>query len=353
MTNTLTCSGYFRDLSPLGDKPMPWNHMVPRGEYPGTVEIPAGYDVPGFGVAENDMRVEGLTVLGDRELESIVQRFNGDMLIDPDHLSHDKDHNTEAMGWGQQIRYMANPADGLEVSTEWTPLGKDKIVHKIYRYISPEFAGTVRHEDGVFKFFPFALTGAGLTNRPKMKALKPVSANRQTKPSNTPSNMKALTLLCGLLSLPETTTEAELDAKTAAFKDTVATSKNRAADADKLETEVKLLRAEAIDRDLETYKDVIEDKESAKELLQLNREATVKTFAAQLAKRGTTQTGPAPLYQKNRATAPDGAKFTAAEDEDEQKEIKRTALVATVKNREKCDFGTAWNIAKAESPELF
>ena len=348
MKETLTCSGRFRDLTALGDKPMPWNHMVPRGEFPGTVEIPEGYNVPGYGVADRDMEVEGLTVLGDRELESIVQRFNGDMLIDPDHLSHDKTHSTEAMGWGQQIRYMHNRADGLEVSTEWTPLGKDKIVHKIYRFISPEFAGTVRYEDGNFKFFPFALTGAGLTNRPKMKALRPVSANRETNPTKYMS--KILPLLCSLLSIPESTPEAEIETKVTAFKADVATSKNRAGAADKFEAEVKVLRAEAIDRDLETYADVIEDKESAKELLQLNRAATVKTFAAQQAKKaGGT---PTPLYQRNRATAPDGGKFTAADDGDTN-EAARTALVATVRNREKCSFSNAWDIAKAEKPELF
>lgn len=350
MTNNLSCSGRFRDLTALGDKPTAWNHMVPRGEFPGTVEIPAGYDVPGYGVADRDMEVEGLTVLGDRELESIVQRFSGDMLIDPDHLSHDKAHSTEAMGWGQQIRYMHNRADGLEVSTEWTPLGKDKIVHKIYRFISPEFAGSVRYEDGTFKFFPIALTGAGLTNRPKLKALKPVSANRNKQ--TTTDMSKALTLLCGLLAIPATTPEAELESKVNAFSADLATSKNRAAKADELEVEIKALRDEAIDRDLETFKDVIEDKEAAKELLQLNRAATVKTFAAQLAKRGAPGNG-TPLYQKNRATAPDGSKFTAPEGEDEQKETQRTALVATVKNREKCNFETAWTIAKAEKPELF
>lgn len=350
MNVNLSCSGRFRDLTALGDKPTAWNHMVPRGEFPGTVEIPAGYDVPGYGVADRDMEVEGLTVLGDRELESIVQRFSGDMLIDLDHLSHDKHHSTEAMGWGQQIRYMNNRADGLEVATEWTPPGKDKILTKVCRFISPEFAGTVRYEDGTFKFFPIALTGAGLTNRPKLKALKPVSANREQQTTNDMS--KALTLLCGLLAIPATTPEAELESKVTAFSADLANSKNRAAKADALEVEVITLRNEAIDRDLETYKDVIEDKEAAKELLQLNRAATVKTFAAQLAKRGTAGNGD-PLFQKNRATAPDGSKFTAGEGEDEQKEIQRTAFVAMVKNREKCDFGTAWNIAQAERPELF
>jgi phage I-like protein len=347
MTNELSCSGRFRDLTALGEKPAAWNHMVPKGEFPGTVKIPAGYDVPGYGIAESAMEVEGLTVLGDRELESIVQRFSGDMLIDPDHLSHDKEHSTEAMGWGQQIRYMHNRADGLEVSTEWTPLGKDKILHKIYRYISPEFAGSVRYEDGTFKFFPVALTGAGLTNRPKLRALKPVSANRETQTTTTMS--KALTLLCGLLSIPETTPEAELESKVSAFQGDHASSKNRAAEADKMETEIKVLRDEAIDRDLEKFSDVIEDKDSAKVLLQTNREATVKFFTAAQAKQG--EKSPAPLHQRNRATAPDGSKFSGTEDD--KKDEERVKLVATVKNRDRCNFETAWATAKLEKPELF
>lgn len=342
-------TAHFRDLTLLGDKPQPWNQMVPRGEFPGTVEIPAGYDVPGFGIAEQDMEIEGLTVIGDRELESIVQRFQGDILIDPDHLSHDKEHNTEALGWGTGIRYMANRADGLEVQTDWTPLGRDKIIHKIYRYISPEFAGTVRYEDGVFKFFPTALTGAGLTNRPKLKSLRPVSANRETN-DNKNSMKHALTLLCGLIGSPETATEQELTDKVTAFKSELATQKNRAKQADDLETEIKGLREEAINSDLERFSDVIEDKDSAKLLLQTNREATVKLFTAAQAKKGGDTT--TPLYQRNRATAPDGKKFQDAEQADEAATAKFRAIGARANQlvaEKKIPFGQAFEQAKAEA----
>ncbi|MEO5914856.1 MAG: phage protease [Luteolibacter sp.] len=348
MKNELHCSGRFRDLTTFNKTPKPWTHVASLGEFPGTVDIPAGYDVPGYGVAAEDMSVEGLTVFDAAVFESLVQSFEGDILIDADHLSHDMTQSTEALGWGHALRYGGDRSE-LELETPWTPPGREKITTQVYRYISPEFSGSVRYEAGVFKFYPTSLTGAGLTNRPKLKALRPVSANRKTESNKSMSTIKSLALLCGLLGVPETTPEAELETKTTAFKADVATSKNRAAEADKLETEVKVLRAEAIESDLETYAAVIEDKEAAKELLQLNRAATVKTFAAQMAKRGEDPNKP--LFQKNRATPPDGKKFTEAEDD--QKESKRTALVATVKNREKCDFQTAWTIAKGEKPELF
>lgn len=319
MKSTTLPRAHFRDLRPLGEKPTTWNHMVPRGEFPGTIDLPAGYDVPGYGLVEEAMSVDGITVLGDEQLESIVHGFQPEMLIDPDHLSHDMSHNTEAMGWGQGIRFMENRADGLEVETEWTELGKEKILKKIYRYISPEFDGRVRYEDGVFKFFPTALTGAGLTNRPKLKALKPVSANRENHDPKT--HMKAaLTLLCGLIGAPETATEQELTSKVETFKRDMATQKNRAAKAEELEVENKKLKDEAISSDLERFSDVIEDKDSAKTLLQTNREATVKLFAAaQKKKAGETQDGtPQPVYQRNRATPPDGRKVLA-QTEEEQK----------------------------------
>lgn len=347
MKTNLQCSGRYRDLTAIDKTPKPWTHVASLGEFPGTVDIPAGYEVPGYGLVSEDMSVDGLTVFDAPGFERLVQSFQSDILIDADHLSHDMAQSTEALGWGTELRYGGDRSE-LELQTPWTPPGRDKIANQIYRYISPEFSGAVKYEGGTFKFYPSALTGAGLTNRPKLKALRPVSANRETKPS--PQNMKSLALLCGLLGLPETTPETDLESKVTAFKADLATSKNRAAEADKLETEVKVLRAEAIEVDLETYGAVIEDKEAAKELLQLNRAATVKTFAAQLAKLGGNPA--TPLYQKNRATAPDGKTFLAASD-DEKKESQRTALVATIKNREKCDFGTAWAIGKAEKPELF
>lgn len=343
-----------RDLGDLGKEPKPWTHIAPRGEFPGLIQIPAGYDVPGYGVAAEPMEMDGVTVFDDRTLESMVQRFDADVLIDQDHLSHDQDKSTEAMGWGRGLRYTAG-RDGLELETSWTPPGREKISTQVYRYISPEFSGSVRYEGGVFKFYPSALTGAGLTNRPKLKALRPVSANRtNTDPTKPTMKSHALTLLCSLLAMPETATEQELTDRATAFGTDLATSKNRAKQADALEAEVKQLRDEAIERDLETFAPVIEDKEAARELLQMNREAARKSFTAQLAKFGGGASNVTPIYQKNRATAPDGAKFAAAtEDEAEAKADQAAAYVAIVRNREKCGFQQAWDIARGEKPELF
>lgn len=351
--NSLTCRGVFRDLSALSTTPQTWIHIVPTGEHPGTIEVPAGYDIPGHGVAEEAMRVEGVTVLDAQTLERLVQAFDDEILIDADHLSHDLDKPTEAMGWGNELRYDAR-RNGLELNTRWTSPGREKIKDQVYRYISPEFDGAVRYEDNIFKFYPSALTGAGLTNRPKLKALRPVSANR-TSPESTPSSTNTMNtahaLLCQILGIPETSTEDEVKAKAEAFTADLANSQNRAAEADALETEVKSLRAESLNRDLETFADVIDDKESATQLLQLNRDAAVKTFAsmqARLTEKAAAKT--TPIFQKNRATAPDGTAF--ASDESATAE-QAAAHVAVVKNREKCTFETAWQIARAERPELF
>lgn len=309
MKNTLHCSGRFRDLSALGKTPPPWTHVASLGEYPGTVEIPEGYNVPGYGVAKENMTVEGLTVFNEAGFEGMLKNFRPDMLIDADHLSHDQTQSTEALGWGVALRRSENGSE-LELETPWTPPGREKITTQVYRYISPEFAGLVRFESGVFKFYPDKLAGAGLTNRPKLKILRPVSANR-----------------------------------------TAAAQPESPARIAELEAEIKTLKEEAIERDLETYKDVIGDKETARELLQMNRAVTVKHFAAQLAQRGMQTSGPAPLYQKNRATAPDGSKFYREEGEVDT--AAQRALVASIQQREKCKFSEAWNIAKTEKPHLF
>ncbi len=349
-----TCTSFHRDLTPLGDSKTSWIHIAPVGEFPGEVSIPAGYDVPGWGVAKEDMKVEGLTIITERSINKMLERFKGDMLIDQDHLSHDEESSTEAMGWGLNLRRSAQN-DGLELEAEWTPPGHEKITTKIYRKISPEFHGSVRFEDGVFKFFPSALTGAGLTNRPNLKTLRPVSANRHTK-DNTHMN-NALALLCGLIGASETATEQEITEKAAAFQTDMEATKKRAAEADKLQAENEKLQANALNSDMEKYDDVIDDKEATKELLQTNRAATIKVLDAAKAKLAKSQADGGdgilkPVFQKNRATAPDGKQFQEGDDEPDetasakyrQAEARAHALVKS----DRIPFGLAFDKAKAE-----
>ena len=348
------CTARFRDLHPITSTEgasKPWVHIVPRGEFPGTMSIPAGYDVPGHGVMAEAAEVEGITVLGDSQLEAINQGFSGDILIDYEHFSHDPDKATAAAGWGQEIRYTAG-RDGLELETDWAAPARQEVIDKVYRYISPEFAGSVKFEDSTFKFYPCALTGAGLTNRPKLTALRPVSANRSNTPPTPTSQMNHTAELCKLLGLPETASDAEISAKLTPAQTDMAESQNRATRITSLETEVNKLRDEAVATDLERFGDVIEDKESAKLLLQTNRDAAVKLFTASQAKKAAGgATNVTPIYQKNRATAPDGKKIIDADATDDAVTAKFRAIETRAHSlvRERgLTFTAAFDAAKAE-----
>lgn len=353
-----SCTARFRQASPLtvpvsAGAEKPWIHIVPGGEHPGTVSIPAGYEVPGYGTFDEAAEVEGLTVIGAAQLESMVQRFNGEMLIDYEHFSHDPDKKTEASGWGLEVRYAAD-RNNLELQTDWTPTATREIKEQIYRFISPEFAGSVTYEGGTFKFFPTRLTGAGLTNRPKLTALKPVSVNRD-KPTPTPTTMDYKAILLSLLGLPATATDQEIEAKRGTAATDMAQSQNRASEITTLQTKVAKLEGDVIESDLTRFAPVIEDKESAKELLVLNRDKAVKFFEAQLAKvkPGETQKSKTPIYQKNRATPPGGLELDEDEDEaDEAATAKFRSIEANahrIARERKLPFAQAFEAAKAEA----
>ena len=345
----MNCTARFRNLQPMvitGDE-KPWVHIVPRGEFPGTVSIPAGYDVPGYGVAEDAMEVEGTTVLGDAQLQSIQSGFKPDVLIDYEHFSHDADKATAAAGWGQALRGAAGN-DGLELQTDWAAPARAQVIDKVYRYISPEFSGSVKFEDDTFKFFPSALTGAGLTNRPKLTTLRPVSVNRNT-PTTSPSPMNHKAELLKHLGLPDTATDAEISA---AMAKSQATSKCRDTEVADLKAHIKTLEDEAIESDMLRFGDVIDDKDSAKELLQLNRALGVKLYTQLQTKKAAADKVITPLFQKNRATAPDGKKFTAPDAEQEAATAKFRAIESraqTLVKERNMTFSAAFDAAKAEA----
>lgn len=91
----------------------------------------------------------------------------------PINLAHNQDG--EAAGW---IYEMTHNGDGvLRAKVEWTTLGKDKIENKLYKAISPEwyFEGYRDPETGIT--MSHVIVGAGLTNIPLFKKLKPLTAS--------------------------------------------------------------------------------------------------------------------------------------------------------------------------------
>lgn len=350
----ILASSKFRKTVPLsetleGNAPV-WTHIVPKGEWDGVVEIPAGYDVEGYGVVEEAMAVDGMTVFDDSVMERLVQGYEDgqELLIDYDHLSHDLSKKTEASGWGQGVRYNAG-RDGLELLSDWTAPARQEIKDKVYRFISPEFAGTVKYANGIFRFYPTRLTGAGLTNRPKLTALSPVSANRTKQ---TTMNYKAV--LLSLLSLSETATEDEIKAKIDGRSSEDAESKNRATRIADLEKTNKTLSGLLLDSDLEQFADVIgeEDKETAKELFIHNRDTAVKIYGGIRERLAKNKEPRQPIYQKNRATPPDGKGFLGDGEEDKEAYAKFRAVESrahAISKDRGIPFSQGFDAAKAEA----
>lgn len=107
----------------------------------------------------------------DRDLEELVanQGTGIDAQIDVDHKASKGD--TRAAGWIKSVR---RDGDRLYAAVEWTPYGQGLVSTKEYRYISAEY-GNVR-DDATGKYQESKrLRAATLTNRPFLKALKPLT----------------------------------------------------------------------------------------------------------------------------------------------------------------------------------
>lgn len=324
----------------------PWIHIVPKGRFPGVAVVPAGAKIKGYeGTFDEPTAIETVTEYNAELLAALVQSFEGDVLVDYEHFSHDPNKPTDAAGWGSAVRVSA---DGIELEVDWADPAKEKIQQKVYRYISPEFSGDVRFEDDEFKFYPEALTGAGLTNRPKLKALRPVSANRET--TTPPTDMKAKQWLCSILGISADTPDDQLEAKVTAFQTELTDLRKEAKSGKDAAAENETLRTEQMNRDLERFADVIDDKEAAKALLSLNREKAVKVFEGLQSKlKPEPRT---PLFQKNRATPPNGQQhFEEGEDADEKATAHFRAVEArahTIVRERGLSWTQAFDAAKAE-----
>lgn len=115
----------------------------------------------------------GTIEITKQDLASMVANFNSgvrgvDLAVDYAHENWDV-----AAGW---IKALELSADGEEMwaTVEWTPKGKEVISNKEYRYLSPEFTKQYEDNETLKKTGP-TLLGAGLTNRPCIKQMEPVT----------------------------------------------------------------------------------------------------------------------------------------------------------------------------------
>lgn len=128
-----------------------WVMIAPIGEYDGTTTTGE--------VVKEIFNVE--------DYEAIVFKYHEDgqeLPLDRDHASMKKplERDTQAYGWIYDLRLMSGGAEdynGLYAKFRWTDEGRNLVLSRAYRFLSPVFTLS---EDG----HPTSLVNVALTNRP-------------------------------------------------------------------------------------------------------------------------------------------------------------------------------------------
>jgi phage I-like protein len=204
---------FYADLADVtvtfGDKgqPQSWVHALPGGTY----------QHPIYGELDfNDTKIRNFA-------ESVTKRYRGiDPDIDYDH-KQDPAKGNKAAGWVKAAESRPSDSSGLQdlwVLVEWTPEGYKALKEREFRYFSSEVAD--EWEDAKGNKYKDVFFGGGITNRPYMKNLVPVNLSelRFDSPTKEPENKGDQVdpkELRRKLNLPESATDAEVDAKLSAL----------------------------------------------------------------------------------------------------------------------------------------
>jgi phage I-like protein len=93
-----------------------------------------------------------------------------DIAVDYKHASEDV-----AAAWFRALELTENDTE-LWADVDWTPNGEKVVSEREFRYVSADFAFAYKDNETLKEFGP-VLLGAGLTNRPVVKNMKPVAAH--------------------------------------------------------------------------------------------------------------------------------------------------------------------------------
>jgi len=349
--------------------------IVRPGEYParpllpdGTLGEPVVQVVDDIAIAEMANRFASLAARG----------LHPELLVDFDHFSHDTSKESRAAGWVQSL---VNRSADLAGAIRWSASGKAAVEGGDYRFLSPVFDLNKAQHLGGNRYRVVEIERLALTNDPNMKGGRPLS-NRDPKQESAgvtpsvsdptrqsdstaaqmsqlalnskPKNTMDRTKLIGLLGLHESATDDQIAA---------AITKNRsdAAAAADLRTRANALLEAQVERDLEDFKDVIEDREATKTLLLANRDGAIKVLSGAKARLAAAKPAPGttpakPVHNRAETKTPAGSAVDSAATAPvltRAQESERDALVAFNRKEHGLDFSAAWNKARDIRPDLF
>lgn len=133
-----------------------------------------------------------------------------DLPFDYGHASHfaifssDPAEGAKAAGWFQLA---VRDGECWAVNCQWTPKGRQKILDREFRYLSPTFRHTIEEDEDEPQRI-LEIYDCALTNDPATKKARPVLTHRADSPPAKEHTM--LKLLAARLGLLETATEAEI-----------------------------------------------------------------------------------------------------------------------------------------------
>lgn len=311
-----------------------WFQIARPGSMRKTLDLPDGESV------EITQQVD------PADFDQIVGRFRelatspnfAGLLVDFDHFSCDDDKSTRAGAW---IEAVERRGDELWAQLRLSASGRAALEGGDYRHFSPVLGFVPkRYQPGEIAH-PQALLGGAFTNQPTFRGMVPLS-NRQdsaTTPEITTMDYKAK--LLALLGLPDTATDADIEAAIAPATENIQNGKKFP------ETKCRLEKLEAlqIDRDLDGAGLQGDARTAWKAALTKNRDEALPLLAA-IGKDGS---GYARTHNREQAKTPPGGGQPA-----QSLSIRREAAVADYRTKNRgASFQQAWDAVRAAQPELF
>lgn len=145
-----------------------------------------------------------------RFADNVNNRIRGiDLDIDYDHKT-DPAKGNKAAGWVRSAK--VDNGDRLTLSVEWTEEGANAIRKKEYRYFSPSFVDEWEDPE-TGKKFKDVLFGGGITNRPFLKGMEPLTLSELEEVQDMDPKLKAA--LIKRYNLSEDATDEDVLAKVA------------------------------------------------------------------------------------------------------------------------------------------
>lgn len=310
-----------------------WFQIARPGSMRKTLDLPDGKSVE---ITQQVDAADFDQIVGRFRELAAAPNFAG-LLVDFDHFSCDDDKSTRAGAW---IEAVDRRGDELWAQLRLSASGRAALEGGDYRHFSPVLGFVPkRYQPGEIAH-PQALLGGAFTNQPTFRGMVPLS-NRQdsaTTPEITTMDYKAK--LLALLGLPDTATDADIEAALAPATENMQNGKKFP------ETKCRLEKLEAlqIDRDLDSAGLQGEARECWKVALTKNRDEALPLLSA-LGKDGS---GYARTHNREQAkTPPAGGKSEPSIS------ARRDAAVAEYRTKNSCGFQQAWDATRDAHPELF